>query len=389
MHADLDAVDRTLLDLVQAGVPLVPRPFARLAQALGADEAEVLTRLRRLAEARVLRQIGAIFDTRACGYASALVAARVAPERLAAVAAAVGAHPGVSHCYERGHAWNLWFTLAVAPTSALGLEGTLARLEAESGVDRMRVLPALRTFKIAARFDLDAGEAASEPQPQPRPRDRRGLSGSRPPAVLAPPIPQWGPSAAVLGGRIPRHPPIPRPRLPLTAAEPLSDVEVAVVRVLQRPLALEPEPFAAPARAAGLDTGELLRRAAALGARGVMRRFAGLLNHRRAGFGANAMAVWALPASRRGAAGRHMAGLAAVTHCYERPTFPDWPYALFSMVHGRTREACEATIAAIAGAVRPDAAATLWTVRELKKTRLQLFTPEYEVWEAAALELVR
>ena len=84
MHADLDAVDRTLLDLVQAGVPLVPRPFARLAQALGADEAEVLTRLRRLAEARVLRQIGAIFDTRACGYASALVAARVAPEALPA-----------------------------------------------------------------------------------------------------------------------------------------------------------------------------------------------------------------------------------------------------------------------------------------------------------------
>ena len=81
MHADLDAVDRTLLDLVQAGVPLVPRPFARLAQALGADEAEVLTRLRRLAEARVLRQIGAIFDTRACGYASALVAARVVGPR--------------------------------------------------------------------------------------------------------------------------------------------------------------------------------------------------------------------------------------------------------------------------------------------------------------------
>jgi len=355
MHPDLEPADRVLLDRVQAGVPLVPRPFAALARELGAAEVSVLTRLRRLTEARVLRQIGAIFDTRACGYASALVAARVAPERLPAAAAAVAAHPGVSHCYERAHAWNLWFTLAVAPTSALGLDGTLARLEAESGVDRMRVLPALRTFKIAARFDLDAGEAASEPQPQPRPRDRRGLSGSRPPAVLA----------------------------------PLSDVEVAVVRVLQRPLALEPEPFAAPARAAGLDTGELLRRAAALGARGVMRRFAGLLNHRRAGFTANAMAVWALPAARREAAGRHMAGLAAVTHCYERPTFPDWPYALFSMVHGRTREACEATVAAIAGAVRPDAAATLWTVRELKKTRLQLFTPEYGAWEALALEPAR
>jgi len=101
------------------------------------------------------------------------------------------------------------------------------------------------------------------------------------------------------------------------------------------------------------------------------------------------MAVWALPAARRAPAGRRMAELPAVTHCYERPTFPDWPYALFSMVHGRTREECEATIAAIASAIRPEAAATLWTVREFKKTRLMLFTPEYEAWEAGALEAVR
>ena len=75
MHPDLEPADRVLLDRVQAGVPLVPRPFAALARELGAAEVSVLTRLRRLTEARVLRQIGAIFDTRACGYASALVGA--------------------------------------------------------------------------------------------------------------------------------------------------------------------------------------------------------------------------------------------------------------------------------------------------------------------------
>ena len=388
MRAALDPADRALLDRVQTGVPLVPRPFAALAEALGSGEAEVLERLARLAGAGVLRQIGGIFDTRACGYASALVAARVSPGGLAAAAAAVGAHPGVSHCYERAHAWRLWFTLAVPPTSGLGLDGTVARLRTQAGVDAMRVLPALRTFKIAARFDLDVAERR-------RGRDPRGLSGARPLSGIASDTfrdrgghagLQRGtrnpPTAAGGQGAGPGH-----PRAAAVAA--LGDVDVEVVRVLQRPLALEATPFAAPARAAGLGTDGLLARAAALGERGVMRRFAGLLNHRRAGFGANAMAVWALPAERREEAGHRMAELPAVTHCYERPTFPDWPYALFSMVHGRTRAECEATIAAIAGAVRPDAAAILWTVREFKKTRLQLFTPEYAAWEAGTLEVIR
>jgi len=346
---DLDAADRGLLDRVQAGVPLVPRPFAALGALLGVAEADVLARLRRLAAAHVLRQIGAIFDTRTCGFASALVAARVGPGRLETAAALIGAHPGVSHCYERDHAWNLWFTLAVAPTSGLGLDASAARLGALAGAESVRVLPALRTFKIAARFDLEA-----EPAPS-----------------LA-----SGDGLAALAAH--RRPPA-----------PLSQTDIAVVRALQRPLALVPEPFAEPAREAGLAVDELLVAAAGLRERGVMRRFAGLLNHRRAGFGSNVMGVWAVPQDRREAAGRSIAQIAAVTHCYERPTFPDWPYSLFSMVHGRSREACDAVLGAIAEAVRPDAAATLWTVREFKKTRLQLFTPEYEAWETTAEEVTR
>ena len=161
MTATIETADRTLLDRVQAGVPLVELPFAALAAELGTTEADVLARLARLVEARVLRQIGAIFDTRACGYASALVAARVAPDALEGAAAVVSAHPGVSHCYERDHAWNLWFTLAVPPASRLGLEETVARLGAAAAAESIRALPALRTFKIAARFALDDGEGAS------------------------------------------------------------------------------------------------------------------------------------------------------------------------------------------------------------------------------------
>ncbi len=360
MSADLAPADRTLLDRVQAGVPLVERPFAALGAELGVDEADVLGRLARLTETHVLRQIGAIFDTRACGYASALVAARVAPERLDRAAASVGAHPGVSHCYERDHAWNLWFTLAVPPTSRVGLDSTVELLGAAAGADAIRMLPALRTFKIAARFAMDEDGGQGE---------RGGLLRSVPHS---------------LGGA-----PAPRPSARPVETAQLTSEEIAAIRVLQRPLPLLAEPFGGLAGEAHMSVAELLIHAKGLLDRGVMRRFVALLDHRRAGFGANVMATWALAADRLEAAGRSVAEFPAVTHCYQRPVFADWPYTLFSMVHGKSREECLVVVEAIRAVIRPDAAATLWTVREFKKTRLQLFTPAYDRWEAPVAEAAR
>lgn len=342
-RGDLDPADRGLLNRVQAGVSLVERPWAALGQDVGLDEDDVLARLQRLAAAGVLRQIGGIFDTRACGYASALVAARVDPARLAAAAGIVGEHPGVTHAYERNHAWNFWFTLAVPPSSALGIQGTVRQLGVAAGVAAAHVLPVVRPFKIAARFDMEDGAGAAA-------------------------------AAAVPAGSA-----APEPLL-------LDDGDVRAIRVLQRPLPLVPAPFAVLAAPAGLGEAELRARGAALLASGAMRRFAALLNHRRAGFSANVMVAWDVEPARLEAAGRHLATLAAVTHCYERARFPDWPYGLFSMVHGRAREECLEVVARAHAVIVPRDVAALWTVREFKKTRLMLFTPEYEAWERRARE---
>ena len=335
----MDAVDRRLLDQVQAGVPLTPRPFAAVGAALEILEDEVVRRLGALREEGLLRQIGAIFETRACGYESALVAARVPPREIESAAAMISRHPGVTHCYERDHTWNLWFTLAVPPESGLGLSGTVERVGAEAGAGSIRVLPALRVFKISARFKLEEG------------------------IDLAPPR---------TGARSVDEPPV-----------PLGDDEIAAVRVLQRPLPLIEEPFLAAAGEAGMSQDELLSTARELLALGVMRRFAALLHHRRAGFGANVMGVWSVSQDRVADAGARVASLSAVSHCYERPTYSDWPYSLFSMIHGKSREECVAVIDEIRRMIAPDEDAALWTVREFKKTRLQLFTAEYAAWERA------
>src|ERR1051325_8512450 len=112
---DLDAVDKSLLNIVQGDFPLDPTPYQRLAERLEITQDDVLQRVHRLKKGQIIRQISPIFDTRALGYQSSLVAMSVPTERLDEGAALVNTHPGVSHNYKRDHAFNLWFTVALLP----------------------------------------------------------------------------------------------------------------------------------------------------------------------------------------------------------------------------------------------------------------------------------
>jgi DNA-binding Lrp family transcriptional regulator len=104
------------------------------------------------------------------------------------------------------------------------------------------------------------------------------------------------------------------------------------------------------------------------------------MNHRSAGFKANAMGVWAVPEDRLAELGPRMAGFALVSHCYRRPVYDDWPYSVFTMVHGKNARECEQTIAAIREETGVEEYALLWSVKEYKKTRVKYFTPEWDEW---------
>lgn len=324
-----DAVDEKLLNLLQRQFPLEPRPFAVLAAALSTTEEEVLARVRRLKEQKVIRQVGAIFDSRRLGYQSCLVAAKVAPERLEAAAAVINGHPGVSHNYQRTHHFNLWFTLTVPPGRDLQAEAE--RLQREAGAESLRLLPTVRLFKIGVMLDVNGGEDAA-----------RRTDESVPAPAEA-------------------------PLAPLTAAE------IAAVRALQQDLPLEPFPFATLAAGAGMSEAELLQHARRLLEEGRMRRFAAVLHHRRAGFVANGMGVWNVPDERAVAVGEQMATFAAVSHCYQRPRYPDWPYNLFTMIHARSTEECEHVAATIAAETGISDYALLYSTREFKKVRVRYF----------------
>jgi DNA-binding Lrp family transcriptional regulator len=108
-------------------------------------------------------------------------------------------------------------------------------------------------------------------------------------------------------------------------------------------------------------------------ARGFMRRFAAVLNHRQAGFGGNGMVVWLCPEERIDELGSILAAHQEVSHCYHRPAYPEWPYNLYAMVHGRTREDCESVAVRLGESVGLMDYRILFSTREFKKIRLKLF----------------
>ena len=339
----MDDTDKKLLNILQTEVPIAPRPWGEVGERLGGvGEAEVMERVRALKVAKIIRQISAIFDTRSLGYESSLVAARCDPSHEDEVAAVISGHPGVSHNYKRDHAFNLWYTIAVAPTSKLGLEKTVQILHERSGAISTRLLPTLHLFKIGVDLDVEGTAKLCEKKPGGHThKDRK------------------------------------------TADTSLTDLEIRFVREMQKDLPIEPEPFVAIAARLGIGLEELQRTAAAMIENGRMRRFSAVLRHREVGFTANAMGVWIVPGTEAEilAAGEKMAGFRAVTHCYRRPTYPDWPYNLFTMVHGRTPAECEAVLTEISKETGVTNHAALYSTKEWKKVRVEYFTDAEQEWE--------
>jgi hypothetical protein len=118
--------------------------------------------------------------------------------------------------------------------------------------------------------------------------------------------------------------------------------------------------------------------------RKLLRRVAAILYHRRAGFSANGMGVWRVPEDQVHEVGRRMAAVRGISHCYQRPTYADWPYSVFTMAHGRSKPECDAVLDRIADehGLHGDDRAVLYSSTEFKKVRLLYFTEDYANWEA-------
>jgi DNA-binding Lrp family transcriptional regulator len=336
----LDDTDRRLMNLLQSRFALDAEPYALIAREAELAVDDVQSRTQRLLDERIIREITPIFDTRALGYSSMLVAAKVDSEFPHRAAEIVNSHPGVSHNYLRTHDFNLWFTIATPPDSELGLEGTLEVLRELTGAESIRQLPTLTLFKINMNLEMEGGTDALAASVE-----------AAPPRELEP--------------------------------QPYDDTDIAVIRALQGPMKVTDRPYDAAAAEVGMTTDAFLAHLRAMVDRKILRRVAAILFHRRAGFSANGMGVWRVPEEKISETGGRMAAVRGISHCYQRPTYADWPYSVFTMAHGRSKEECDAVLDSIAEEhhLHGDDRAVLYSSTEYKKVRLRYFVDDYSRWD--------
>lgn len=321
-HNNMDKTDRHLLNLLQANFPLKREPFVEIGTGLGLDESDVISRIKRLKDEGIIRGIEPLLNARSLGYQSTLVAMRLPEEKVDTAARIISDHPGISHAHIRDSGFNLWFTISLPGDS--DIEGELRTLAGQVGSDEMINLPRLRTFKIAVYFDM----VGTQPTP------------------IAPLL---GPQYAV----------------------PLEPVERRIINELQQDLPLDHRPFDNMAERAGLHVEDFLTRCRALEERGIMRRFGASIRHRKAGFVANVMVCWNVPSPMVEQAAEKMSSFKEVSHCYERRKDEKWPYNLFTMIHGKTKEDCTNSIRRISEESGIEEYRALFTVREIKKERIK------------------
>ena len=277
-----------LLNAYQRNFPLEPTPFATIAAARGETEAEVLGHFREAQVRGVLSRVGPVFAPGRAG-ASTLAALAVPPQDLERVAELVSAYPQVNHNYAREHRFNLWFVVTAA--DAVELNRVLDEVRRHTGFPLLD-LPMIEGYHIDLGFDL-AKECAQ------RQMVVDGVPGS--PDILNTP-------------------------------------ERALLGALQSGLPLVSRPFEAIAARLGSNEAAVIEQLHAWLRNGLIKRFGVVVRHHELGFAANAMVVWDIPADEVGERGRALAALPWVTLCYQRPRrLPDWPYNLFSMIHGRDR----------------------------------------------------
>jgi siroheme decarboxylase len=327
----LDA-DKTseLISRIQSGFPITDRPFKTMAENMGSTEGEIIRTLKSLIRDHTIREFGPVFDPVKLGYTSTLVAARIDPERVAELSASLLEINEITHNYYRDGKFNLWFTIT-ARTSSI-IESIIRRVVKFPGVTHVIDLPAIKIYKISTVFGAGSAPATLD----------NGHSN-----VIIP------------------------------------ETEKNVIKSIQNGFPIVERPFNAFAEELGMEVSyifELLNRWID---NGTIRRFGARVNHRQIGYTFNVLAAWDGQSIEKW--GEEFAGMKEVSHCYERKSYPEWPYRLYTMIHAKNSNDMQETLKAMRSIAFGSNMVTLKTLYELKKVSMKYFL-ENDPWETPQKE---
>ncbi|WP_246998120.1 Lrp/AsnC family transcriptional regulator [Halosolutus gelatinilyticus] len=325
----IDDLDAAIVDGYQSGFPIAERPFRRVGSELGIGESAALDRVRTLSERGIIRRFGAVLNPPVIG-SSTLAAVRAPADRFDEVAAVVNEYRQVNHNYARDHEWNMWFVVTAGSRDRR--DEILAEIEARTGCAVLN-LPMLTDYYIDLEFPVvNADRFARESL-----EDGTDASATR---------------------------------ISEEAAGDLSTFEADLLLAIQDGFPLSKTPYADVADRLDAPVDDVLAGVERLRENGCIKRIGCVVNHVVTGFDSNCMVVWDVPDERLDAWGERVGCLPYVTLCYHRPRRPehDWPYNLFTMIHGRDPDAVDAKIDELAADYLPVEHDRLYSTATLKQT---------------------
>lgn len=331
----MDEKDRLLLTYLHAGIPLVSQPFSVLGTKLEKDSADVLVRIHRLVTNGTIGGIKAALDAQAFGYQGVWVAMRFEPSGLEAHAEVILQHPGVVYACERDHEFNLWFFLAAPAHHDLELH--VRCLEKISSPREILFLPVRRLFKGADY--LSSLDHRTFPE---------------------------------MGERFEkRHP---------RSLPDLTQDEIEMLRHLQGNFPLTDEPYQTLARNAGLSEEQVFQRLKSLIQKGFLKRISSFAPLPAVDLRPKPLVVWQIPEEKIQRIGPEISGFREVLYSDYRPSYPGFPYSLYTMIRAESAAELEVVARRIQDRIGRWPHRTIATVREFKKEAIRYFPKALEVW---------
>ncbi len=321
--------EKNILDVTQKYFPLAERPYFEIAESLKMTESEVIKKLKKLKLRGYIKYIGAIMNTAALNFESALVAFYVSPEKIADAVKIINPHPGVSHNYLRdSKEYNIWFTIAV--TKGTGLTKTIEQLARLCSAKKYLVLPSIKTYKV--KMVLDISDTPDQDIRSGAQKNTKHFSPKK-----------------------------------------LSADQKVLLSYLQYGLPLVSEPFKNIAKEIGWPVSRVLKISNDLLENGVIKRFTTLVSHTKTGYKFNALVLWKAASNKIDISGRILASNRNVSHCYRRRAYPRWPYSIYTMVHAKTEKEFQFLIHDLAKQTKLKEYKILRSKKEYKKQRLLYF----------------
>jgi siroheme decarboxylase len=317
-------IDKKLFVLLERGIPITERPFLEIGNELGLSEDEVLCKIKQFSDSSLIRRFGAIFDNPRLGYRSALCAVKIGDTDLNRIADYLKLRKEVTHCYIRNYDINLWFTFSCLDVR---FDENMHEIKEFVLPNKLLFLPALKRYKISVIFDL-------------------GLNLNNESKLNS--------------------------NLDINEINRFDELDKKIIKSL-RNLQIAKNPFALLSEELNIPENTILDKIINWKNRYILKRISLIPYHYKIGYKSNAMCVWRVEQKNLGEIGKFLSSKKEVTHCYERTSYPEFPYNIYAMIHGNSHTITTKIFRNISKELSLNNGKLLFSTKEIKKTSLELF----------------